>query len=108
MPRTMSVLERMEPIIEAWTMSSSPLTRARIEMRSSTALPKVALRRPPSESPTRRASCSVAKPSIDASGMMASIEKMKMTVSDWCENSIAQATGMKMSKTLNHEAVMTL
>ena len=40
-------------------------------MISSAALPKVALRRPPTPSPERSASCSVARPSQAASGRMA-------------------------------------
>lgn len=114
-------------------MSSSPLTSARIEMSSSTwvgrragtrgvspaidrrqgsqqaltAFPNVALSRPPSVSPTRSASCSVANPRSDASGMMASAEKTKTIVSAWWVNSIAHATGIMMSRTLSQLAEMT-
>jgi hypothetical protein len=85
-------------------MSSSPLTSARIEMSNSTAFPKVAFcseirrgidkgfdqpdkegrlqltMRPPRVSPTLRASCSVANPSSEARGMMASMAKTKTSV----------------------------
>lgn len=59
-PRTRRRLERMEPMREVLTMTISSLVRAITETITSTALPNVALSRPPRVSPTRRAISSVA------------------------------------------------
>ena len=59
-------------MIEARTMSSSPARSATMAMISSGALPKVAFSRPPTASPVRVASCSVACTIRRAIGTMAS------------------------------------
>ena len=61
-----------------------PGLRAKKAMIISTALPKVALSRPPMPEPTRRASSSVAVPRILARGTMASEAEMKsQSLSAW-------------------------
>ena len=71
-------------------------------MISSAALPKVALRRPPTPSPERSASCSVARPSQAAKGRMAIAAATK--TSRWlcgARYSSAIAIGTKASIHLN-------
>lgn len=98
MPMTRSRLERMEPSIEDWTTSIWPSRRATMltcvllvvlliqlaifERRtiSSTALPKVALSRPPSVSPSLREISSVAKDRTAARGIMAKKLRVKTVV----------------------------
>ena len=67
----------IEPVSDAFTMSSMPARSATRAMMSSAAFPSVALRRPPMPSPTRVASFSVASPSSPASGMMATQARTK-------------------------------
>ena len=61
----------MEPASDAFTTSWSPARRAARLMISSAALPKVAFKRPPTPSPRREASCSVARPIQPARGRIA-------------------------------------
>jgi hypothetical protein len=56
----------MEPIRDALTTSCKPARSALMAMISSVALPNVALSSPPTPSPDRSASCSVARPSHPA------------------------------------------
>src|SRR5438132_2044983 len=79
-PRTSRMLPMMDPVIEAFTTLVSPLERAMAAMISSAALPKVAFKSPPSPSPTRAASSSVARPIQPATGMIASPEQTKSAV----------------------------
>jgi hypothetical protein len=90
------MLLKMEPAMDAWTMSMSPLTRARIAMRSSMTLPKVALRRPPQASPSRAASSSVAKLSPPARGIIARSETTKTATELWPLKWRAHAIGQRM------------
>src|SRR5262249_2122642 len=76
-PRTSRILPTMEPAIDAFTTSCSPARSAASAMISSAALPKVALRSPPTPSPMRSASCSVAWPIHPARGRMARQEVAK-------------------------------
>jgi hypothetical protein len=57
--RSDSLLLKILPTIDAWTISISPLTKAKIAISNSTAFPKVALSSPPHESPNLSASSSV-------------------------------------------------
>src|SRR2546429_292172 len=79
-PRTSRILPTMDPVIEAFTTLVSPLESAMAAMISSAALPKVAFKSPPSPSPTRAASSSVARPIQPATGMIASAEQTKSAV----------------------------
>src|SRR5205823_5181647 len=79
-PRTSRMLPMMDPVIEAFTTLVSPLESAMAAMISSAALPKVAFNSPPSPSPTRAASSSVARPIQPATGMIASPEQTKSAV----------------------------
>lgn len=95
------MLDKILPIMLACTRGMSPLTSARIEIKSytdgvsidrkargeehtSTALPKLAFNNPPMASPTRRANCSVAKLNKLASGMTERKVKTKTMTSFWC------------------------
>ena len=65
-------------------------------MISSAALPKVAFNNPPTPSPSRSASCSVARPISAASGMIASDDVRKIESALACITwSSTSATGMK-------------
>src|SRR5262245_20527416 len=77
-PSTRRILPIMEPAIDAFTTSCNPARSAARAMISSAALPKVALRSPPTPSPMRSASCSVAWPIHPARGRMARQEVAKM------------------------------
>ena len=55
-------------VIDAFTSSTRPPWSATTAMMSSAALPNVALRKPPMAGPDRRASSSVPRPMIPASG----------------------------------------
>src|SRR2546423_10984826 len=79
-PRTRRMLPMIEPVIEAFTTPVRPLESAMPAMISSAALPKVAFNNPPSASPTRAASSSVARPIQPATGTMAIAEQMKSAV----------------------------
>src|SRR5438876_391547 len=70
-PRTRRTFPMIEPVREALTTSVRPLDRAKIAMISSVALPKVALRRPPTPGPACLPSSSVASPRNQASGTIA-------------------------------------
>ncbi len=77
-PRIRSVFPMIEPVIEAFTRSTSPRRSAKIVMMSSAAFPNVALRRPPSELPRRVAACSVPRPIQPASGRSDRAEATKI------------------------------
>src|SRR6266487_507448 len=79
-PRTSRILPMMDPVIEAFITLVSPLESAMAAMISSAALPKVAFKSPPSPSPTRAASSSVARPIQPATGMIAMAEQTKSAV----------------------------
>src|SRR5438034_1183415 len=70
-PSTRRTFPMIEPVREALTTSVRPLDRAKIAMISSVALPKVALRRPPTPGPACLPSSSVARPRNQASGTIA-------------------------------------
>ena len=74
------MLPMMDPVIEAFTTLVSPLESAMAAIISSAALPKVAFNSPPSPSPTRAASTSVARPIQPATGMIAMAEQTKREV----------------------------
>lgn len=79
-------------------MSKSPALRATTAMISSGALPNVALRSPPTASPVRDATCSVARTMRLAMGMIASAAEKNTTGAETrppCSS--ATATGMKTS-----------
>src|SRR5947208_3001069 len=79
-PSTSSTLPMIDPVREAFTTFVKPLERAMPAMISSAALPKVALSNPPSPSPTRTASASVARPIQPATGTMPRAEQTKSAV----------------------------
>ena len=81
-PRTISMLPMIEPVSEALTISVSPARRAMKPMMSSAALPKVALRRPPTPGPVWCARCSVASPMRPARGRIARHETTKTAVGE--------------------------
>src|SRR5262245_18813051 len=72
-PKTSSTLPMIEPVSDALTSGyiSGPRARAMSAMISSAALPKVALRRPPSAEPIVSARFSVARPMRPAKGITA-------------------------------------
>jgi hypothetical protein len=74
------MLPMMDPAIEAFTTLVNPLESAMPAMISSAALPKVAFNSPPSPSPTRAASSSVARPIQPATGTIAMAEQTKSAV----------------------------
>src|SRR5205823_2013322 len=79
-PRTSRMLPMMDPVIEGFTTLVNPLESAMAAMISSAALPKVAFNSPPSPSPTRAASSSVARLIQPATGMIAMAEQTKSAV----------------------------
>ena len=79
-PRTSRTLPMIDPVIEAFTTLVRPLDSAMPAMISSAAFPKVALSNPPSPSPTRAASASVARPIQPATGTMPRAEQTKSAV----------------------------
>src|SRR5205823_11383211 len=79
-PSTSSTLPMIDPVREAFTTLVRPLERAMPAMISSAAFPKVALSNPPTPSPTRAASASVARPIQPATGMMPKAEQTKSAV----------------------------
>ena len=76
-PSTSNRLPMMLPVIDALTSSMCPLRSATTAMINSAALPNVALRKPPSPAPARRASCSVPRPINPASGISETAAVMK-------------------------------
>ncbi len=93
-PRTSRMLPMIEPTIEAFTTSCSPLPRAKRAMISSGALPKVTLSRPPMPGPERAASSSVARPINAAVGTIPSAEAANTAVAGAPARSSATATGI--------------
>src|SRR5688572_32914305 len=88
----------MDPVIDAFTRSNRPARSATIAMISSAAFPNVAFSSPPTPSPSRSASCSVARPMRAASGMIAADEARKMASGlAWNTYSISSATGKNTS-----------
>src|SRR5215211_2172184 len=79
-PSTSSTLPMIDPVIEAFTTLVRPLERAMPAMISSAAFPKVALSNPPTPSPTRAASASVARPIQPATGIIPRAEHTKSAV----------------------------
>src|SRR5262245_53789040 len=77
-PSTSRMFPTMEPTSEAFTTVCRPVRSAAKAMISSAALPNVALSRPPTPSPSRVASCSVACPIQPASGTIASADAAKI------------------------------
>jgi hypothetical protein len=71
---TSRMFPTIEPTSDALTTSCSPARSAANAMISPAALPNVALRRPPTPSPSRVAICSVARPIQPARGTMASAD----------------------------------
>jgi len=92
-PSTNSVLPRMLPASVAFTVVVSPALRAATVMISSAALPKVALRRPPSLGPVCTATSSVASPRKPASGIRESALTTKISGGRACETASAMLTG---------------
>jgi len=91
----------MLPLMEAFTTSCRPALNAKRAIISSVALPKVALRNPPSAGPTRSDSSSVACPIEPGQRMMASAEARKIQVSAARASSSAIAAGTKSSSQLS-------
>jgi hypothetical protein len=87
-PKTRSTLPMMEPIIEALTTVVRPAERAKIVMMSSAALPKVALRMPPTLGPACSPRDSVAWPNTQASPIRASEETAKIKSMFACKSSV--------------------
>ena len=79
-PRTSSTFPMIDPVMEAFTTLVRPFDRAMPPMISSAAFPNVALSNPPSPSPTREASASVARPIQPATGTMPRAEQTKRAV----------------------------
>src|SRR5215813_5917962 len=95
-PSTSRMFPTMDPTIDAFTTSCSPARKAASAMMSSAALPKVALSSPPTPSPMRSASCSVARPIHAARGRMARDEVAKTRrCRSGARNSRPMATGTK-------------
>ena len=82
MPITSSTLPMIEPVMDAFTRSSSPARIAKSVMISSAALPSVAFSRPPSRGPVCAANSSVERPIKPAAGMTASAEARKIGTGD--------------------------
>ena len=80
MPSMNSEFVTIAPAIEAFTRSSIPARSAVIAITSSVRLPSVALSRPPTASPVRAATLSVAWLSRAASGTMASTDNRNRAV----------------------------
>ena len=88
----------MDPVMDAFTRSKSPARSATIAMISSAALPNVALRRPPTPSPTRSEMSSVAWPIRPASGMIPRQATAKIHMAgEWNTHSMSMATGTNTS-----------
>lgn len=97
-PNTRSMFPIIDPVIEALTRSCNPARNATIAMINSAAFPKVALRSPPTPSPTWDANCSVARPIHPAKGMMATADAMNTTIPlAWIAKSSTKASGTKAS-----------
>src|ERR1700730_16629789 len=79
-PSTSRILPMIDPVIDALTTLVRPLESAMPAMINSAAFPKVAFSSPPSPSPTRAASSSVARPIQPATGTMAMAEQTKSAV----------------------------
>ena len=85
----------IEPTIEAFTTSCSPLPSANSAMISSGALPNVTFNRPPMPGPERVASSSVARPIRAAVGITPADAVKKIAVSGASVTFRTIATGMK-------------
>ena len=70
----------MDPMIDAFTTSWRPSSRAKNAITSSGKFPKVTFRRPPTPGPERAASSSVAFPIIAAVGTIPSAAAMKTKI----------------------------
>ncbi len=77
-PNTSSTFPMIEPRIEALTTVVRPAAKAKVVMRSSAALPKVALRRPPTRGPAWWPRLSVACPRTQARPMRAREVRVKI------------------------------
>ncbi len=77
-PATNKRFPIIEPVIEALTTSTNPALIAKIPIKSSVALPKVALSSPPSAGPTYTAISSVASPIYFANGTIAKAARKKI------------------------------
>src|SRR6266508_2915124 len=80
-PSTSRRLDTMLPVSEPRTTSGRPSPTANRAMINSGALPKVALRNPPTPGPVCSAACSVASPMSQASGTSAAAEAMNSVTS---------------------------
>ncbi len=74
------MFETTEPVIVPRTTPGRPSAIANNTMISSGALPKLALRKPPTPGPVCSAACSVASPINHASGMSAAAESTNRAV----------------------------
>ena len=104
-PRTKSRLPMIEPVIEAFTTSISPALSAKMPMMSSVALPKVALRSPPTTGVVRVANSSVDWPMSLASGTMASAERKKTVTGETPAKAAPIAIGTKARSAKNRLSV---
>ncbi len=88
----------MEPVMEANTSCLCPARMAARVMISSAALPKVALRSPPTSGPVFSATTYVASPRIFASGMIARAEAAKTRISSMPAKCAGRTTGKNKSR----------
>ncbi len=79
-PNTSSRFEMTLPASEPRTTCGRPSPTAKSAMISSGALPKLALRKPPTPGPVCSAACSVVSPMSHASGMSDAAERTKSSV----------------------------
>jgi hypothetical protein len=91
----------MLPRRESWTSLNKPFDKADMATINSVALPKVALRRPPTESFVWIANCSVTKPNRSAIGASAKREKINVTPDGQPDPQEINATGRHISKIFN-------
>mmetsp|Transcript_26345 Transcript_26345/g.57201 ORF Transcript_26345/g.57201 Transcript_26345/m.57201 type:complete len:235 (-) Transcript_26345:31-735(-) len=100
MPRTSSKFDKMEPIKDCCTTPTRPALMALMVTIISTALPKVALRRPPTICPTCAAKASVEAPSTAARGTIAKKFKAKVGKQPHSRMPEAMPRGTHTSRTL--------
>mmetsp|Transcript_64342 Transcript_64342/g.207309 ORF Transcript_64342/g.207309 Transcript_64342/m.207309 type:complete len:220 (+) Transcript_64342:990-1649(+) len=100
MPNTSNRLERMEPSKLFLTISNNPDLIALMVMIISTALPKVALSRPPMVSLRFSARCSVASPKIFARGTRPRKQRQKTMAPLYSFASAAMPMGAAMKRML--------
>ncbi len=92
------MFDTTEPVSEPRTTLGSPFATANSAMISSGALPKLALRKPPTPAPVCSAACSVDSPITHASGTSASAAMTNSAVSPKSKTNRPRiATGVRAS-----------